>query len=350
MKTMQSRLGVSMPMLNQPYENYPKFARLADEAGFYSLWDYEFYRNPFVAHALCAGVTRDIKLCTGIAAAAGRTPNEMANAAADVDELSNGRMVLGLSTGGADWAEHYNGTEIDRPLSRMREYIGAVRSIWQHHASGEPFEFGGQLYKAKSPPFNAFGIRQQLTRARIPIYLAGLKPKMLQMAGEIAEGTLGFLYTPRFVREHVRPNIAIGARKAGRDADDVDIAALVLCSVHQDRQQALRLARINVGMYVAYPVGATVVEFMGLQEDRNALLQALMAQGPSALEHTTSDALVRAFSICGTPDEAREQLAAFDGLLPHIVLHTPYVPPIQQAESEAAFRNMVATFAGAGAR
>ena len=342
--TIKSRLGVSMPMLNQPYEKYPQFARLADEAGFYSLWDYEFYRNPFITHAVCAGVTKNIKLCTGIAAASARTPNEMANAAADVDELSNGRVILGMSTGGADWAEHYNGTDIDRPLTRMREYIHTVRSLWKHHATNEPFEFSGQLYRAKSPPFNAFGIRQQLARPQIPIYLAGLKTKMLQTAGEIADGTLGFLYTPKFIKEHVQPNIAIGAQKAGRNPADVDIAALVLCSIHEDRKIAQRLARINVGMYVAYPVGATVVEFMGLQDDRNALLQALMSEGPAALERTTSDALVRAFSICGTPDEAREQLAEYDGLLPHIILHTPYVPPIQQAESEAAFRNMVATF------
>ena len=83
---------------------------------------------------------------------------------------------------------------------------------------------------------------------------------------------------------------------------------------------------------------------MGLQDERNALLKALTTDGLAALERTTSDALVRHFSICGTPDEAREQLAEYQGLLPHIVLHTPYVPPIQQRESETAFRNMVAAF------
>ncbi|MET0984577.1 MAG: LLM class flavin-dependent oxidoreductase [Steroidobacteraceae bacterium] len=340
--TVTSRLGVSMPMLNQPYEKYPQFARLADEAGFFSVWDYEFYRNPFITHAVCAGVTKNIQLATGIAAASGRAPNEMANAAADVDELSNGRTLLGLSTGGAEWADCYNGTDVDHPLTRMREYIHVVRSVWQHHATREAFEFNGKFYKAKSPPFNVFGTREQLARPRIPIYLAGLKPKMLQLAGEIADGALGYIWTPRYIKEQVLPNVASGAEKAGRKPADVEVASLVLCSVHADRKVALRLARINVGMYVATPGGGTVAEFMGLQDERNALLQALMTTGPAALERTTSDALVRAFSICGTPDEAREQLAEYEGLLPHIVLHTPYVPPIRQEESEAAFRNMVA--------
>lgn len=339
-----SRLGVSMPMLNQPYEKYPQFARLADEAGFESLWDYEFYRNPFITHALCAGVTQNIKLATGIAAASGRAPNEMANAAADVDELSHGRAILGVSTGGAEWADHFNGVEVDHPLTRMREYIHIVRSVWQHHASGEPFEFNGKLYKAKSPPFNVFGTRQQLARPRIPIYLAALQPKMLQLSGEIADGTLGFLWSAKFIKEHVLPNVALGAQKAGRKPADVDVASLVLCSVHADQKVAQRLARINVGMYVATPQAATVVEFMGLQDDRNAMLQALMTEGLGALETKTSDALVRAFSICGTPEQARAQLAEYEGLLPHIILHTPYVPPIQQQESEAALRNLIAAF------
>lgn len=337
-----SRVGVSMPMLNQPYDKYPAFAQLADEAGFDSLWDYEFYRNPFVTHALCARATQNITLGTGIAAASGRAPNEMANAAADVDELSNGRTILGLSTGGAGWADCYNGTEVDHPLARMREYIHVVRSLWHHHATGEPFEFTGQFYKAKSPPFNTFGVRQQLARPKIPIYLAGLKSKMLQLAGEIADGALGYVWTPKYIKDYVLPNVALGAQKAGRNPADVDVASLVLCSINVDRKVAQRIARINVGMYVATPGAETVADFMGLKGERDALLKALTTDGLGALERTTSDALVRHFSICGTPEDAREQLAEYQGLLPHIILHTPYVPPIQQRESETAFRNMVA--------
>jgi alkanesulfonate monooxygenase SsuD/methylene tetrahydromethanopterin reductase-like flavin-dependent oxidoreductase (luciferase family) len=203
----------------------------------------------------------------------------------------------------------------------LSEYIHVVRSIWQYHTTGEPFEFSGQFYRAKNPPFNTFGVRQQLARPRIPIYLAGLKSKMLQLAGEIADGALGYIWTPRYIKDYVLPNVALGAQKAGRNPADVDVASLVLCSVYAEK----RIARINVGMYVATPGGETVSEFMGLGDERNAL--------------------VRHFCICGTPDEAREQLAEYQGLLSHIILHTPYVPPIQQRESETAFRNMVAALA-----
>src|SRR6201998_4693549 len=99
----QSRIGLPLPMLNQPYERYAEFAALAEDAGFDSVWDYEFYRNPFITQALNARATSRIQLGTGIATAAPRTPYEMANAAADVDELSGGRTLLGLGTGGGGW-------------------------------------------------------------------------------------------------------------------------------------------------------------------------------------------------------------------------------------------------------
>jgi hypothetical protein len=84
---------------------------------------------------------------------------------------------------------------------------------------------------------------------------------------------------------------------------------------------------------------------MGLQEDRDHVLMRLLSEGPEALATAASDELVRTFAIAGTPDEAAEQLASYQGVLPHIVLHTPYVPPIDQASSEDAFRSMVQVFA-----
>ena len=89
-----SNLGITLPGINQPMHKFPELAELADQAGFDSLWGYEFYRNAFVMLALAATRTKNIKLCTGLATASQRTPFEMANAAADVDELSNGRMLI----------------------------------------------------------------------------------------------------------------------------------------------------------------------------------------------------------------------------------------------------------------
>ena len=332
-----------MPVLNQPFEKFPELAQLADEAGFDSVWDYEFFRNPFIVHATCAGSTSRIQHATGIATACSRTPFEMAHAAADIDELTGGRMILGLATGGAMWTDVFNGADVSHPLPRLREYVEILRAQWEHHVTGEPFSFEGRFYKGASPPLNPWGERQ-MARPTIPVYLSVVRPKMLQMAGEIGDGVLTYLSSPKYFEEVVLPTIAAGAEKAGKKPEDVDVASLILCSVSEDRDEAIRRAQINVGNYICFPGADPMVKFNGVEEERNELLQKFLADGPKAFE-TLSEDVVKKFAICGTPEEGREQLAEFEGLVSHPVLHTPYVPPLEQADSEDCFRQTVAAFA-----
>jgi alkanesulfonate monooxygenase SsuD/methylene tetrahydromethanopterin reductase-like flavin-dependent oxidoreductase (luciferase family) len=332
-----------MPILNQPYEKFGELARLADEAGFDSVWDYEFFRNPFLIHALCSGETNTISHATGVATGCSRTPFEMANAAADVDELTGGRMIVGLSTGAAMWTDVFNGADVSHPLPRLREYVEILRAHWKHFSDGEPFSFEGRFYRAASPPVNPWGVRR-MVRPTIPVYLCVVQPRMLQLAGEIGDGVLSWLSTPTYVEEVILPNLAVGAERAGRDPKEVDVASLILCSVSEDREEAIRRARINVGSYICFPGADPMVRYAGVVEERDALIKAYLEQGPIAFDSLPEHA-VKKLAICGTPEEGREQLAAYDGLLSHPVLHTPYVPPLEQADSEDCFRQTVAAFA-----
>jgi alkanesulfonate monooxygenase SsuD/methylene tetrahydromethanopterin reductase-like flavin-dependent oxidoreductase (luciferase family) len=337
-------VGVSMPMLSTPVEKFPVYAQLADDAGFRSLWDYEFYRNPFMIHATTAAVTSRIRLATGIAEAFIRSPFEAANAAADLDELSGGRTIMGIGPGGPDFLEGFHSTNAARPVARMREYVDLVRLTWRYLGDGAPpLSYEGEHYRFRSPPLNPWGGRA-LARARIPIYLSAMRPRMLQLAGEIADGTLGYLQTPEYIEQAVRPNLIKGAQRAGRDPAEVDHAALVICSVSDDRAEALRRARIQVGMYVAYPISDVSVQFHGCEAEQAAIRQAMMAGGIAAIEGATADKLVGLYALAGTPDEVRKQARRYEGALQHIVLHTPYVPPLTADETEDAFRNIVATF------
>ena len=337
------QLGITMPSINQPIHKFPELAQLAEQAGFDSLWTYEFYRNAFVIHALTAERTENIKLCAGLATAAQRTPFEMANAIADVDEISNGRLIVATSIGGPAFTEHYMGAEIDRPASRMKEWIKAMRLYWHHMATGEGIQFEGEFYKISSPPFNPFGGRT-LHREHPAVYLGAVRPAMLRLAARSYDGMLAWLLTPRYVKEIVVPQLDEAAREAGRDPGEIDIASYVVCSVSETREIAMRRARIQVGCYVAYPLAAHICEQEGLVDDQRAVMEALMAEGPAALEHATSDALVERFSITGTPDEVRGQYEEYRAAIPHLILHTPYVPPLTAEESEDAFRNIVSTF------
>lgn len=343
--TMQreSRIGISMPGINQPMHKFAEMAELADRAAFDTVWGYEFYRNAFVMQATSAMRTSRITLAVGLAAAAQRTPFEMANAAADVDELCGGRLLLCTGPGGVNFAEHFNGTSVDHPATRMREYITIMQKYWHQMATGEPFEFEGKYYRFSNPPINPFGGRSML-RPRIPVYLGAMRPMMLKLAGEMCDGVMSFLVTPEYVESDIHPQMAVGAKKAGRDPNDIDLTVYVITSISEDREEALRWARIQVGCYVAYPIGTFMADQVGLGDDRDAVVSALMSEGPAALEKTTSDALVKALSITGTPDEAREQYASYWSKIPHVVLHTPYVPPLTAPESEAAYKNIITTF------
>ena len=340
----EQRIGITMPILNQPFEKFPEMARLADEAGFDSVWDYEFFRNPFVVHALCAPHTKRIQHATGIATTCSRSPFEMANAAADLDELTGGRAIVGLATGGAMWTDVYNGADVSHPLPRIREYVECMRAIWKHFGDGEAFSVEGRFHSAASPALNPWGVRET-ARDQIPVYLSVVRPRMLQLAGEIGDGALGYLWTPDYIREVVLPNVAEGAERAGRSRDDVELSALMLCSVSTDRDEAIRRARINVGNYICFPGAEPMVQANGIEDVRNSVAAKLFAEGPSAFDLIPED-VVKIFAICGTPEEGRAQLAEY-GDLDHVVLHTPYVPPLSQSDSEDCFRNTVEAFAPA---
>lgn len=342
---MPQQLGVSMPMLGTQIRKHAEFAMLAEDAGFDTVWNYEFWKNPFISHTATAGATSRIKLGIGVAVAFSRSPYEMANAAADVDELSGGRLILGIGPGAPRFLEAFHSTDVKHAATRMSEYIDVLRMSWDQLATCDPsLKYSGRFYRfMSSPAANLWGGRE-LPRRQIPIYLAAVGPRMMQLVGEKADGWVGYLCSPEFADKQVKPRIAVGAERAGRHPSSIQLAAETICSVHEDREVAMRRARSHVGMYTADPTSLDRVEFAGLTEDRDAVLQAILTRGPAAAAEATSDALVKAFSITGTPAEAREQLAAYEAL-DEIVLHPPYVPPLTAAESEDSFRQIVRAFA-----
>lgn len=342
-----SRLTISMPMLNTPLTDLSRMASMAEDARFDGVWSYEFWRNPHIALAGPALSTRRIGLGTAISAAFNRTPWDIANQAADVDELSNGRFTLGLGTGAPEFLGSFHGLGYPaKPRSQFVEFVRAVRASWHHLQTGDPTPFQGEFYRMTPPPMNPWE-RRTLARPQIPIVMAGMKPRMMQSAGEVADGLFGTLYTPRYISEVVLPNLTIGAERGGRDPSKVDIASYLICSVSKDRAEALRRARIHVGMYTAgTPIGDEITRWHGLEADMLAVRQALISEGPKALEHVTSDRLVAAFSLAGTPDECRRQLRPYEEALQGrtIILHTPYVPPLTREESADAFKGIVEAF------
>jgi alkanesulfonate monooxygenase SsuD/methylene tetrahydromethanopterin reductase-like flavin-dependent oxidoreductase (luciferase family) len=336
------KLGITMPTRTVALARVPEYARWAEEAGLDSAWDWELYRNPFTMLAMSAGTTERVQLGTGIGVTASRSPFEMANAAADIDELSGGRMLLGIGSGVLEFASAFHDKPPTKPLTRVSEYIDVLRLAWQYVATGEAPEYSGQFHSFTPPPFNPWGVRH-LERPTIPIYLGAIGPRMLELVGRKADGWIGYLATPSLVRDQVRPGIATGAEAAGRSLEDIDIMLELICVVHDDPDVAMERARRQVGFYVAHPSSDPIVAHARLTDEVNGLRMSLFTEGLAAFEKTP-DAVVRAFSITGTPDQARERLAEWEGIVDHLVFHTPYVPPFTAEESEDAYRNILDAF------
>ncbi|OSC21199.1 hypothetical protein B8W69_28715 [Mycobacterium vulneris] len=341
------QLGVTIPMSTQPVCKYPEMARAAEDAGFDTVWDFELYENPLVILAAAAMCTQRIKLGTAVATAFSRTPFELANAAADVNDLSGGRLVLGLGTGIPDLMTTLHGAPIDRPVSRMREYVQALKLCWNYMADESPAAFDGEFYRFNTPPFNPLGSRE--LKRHIPLLLGGMNPKMIQLAGELGDGLVGGGYSRNYVSEVVLPNLAKGAERSGRDVKELATATQVICSVSTDRDEAIRRARIHVGQLVANPVQDGIVAAHGLQKEVDDVRQALARGGPAALGDVTDDKLVETFAIAGSPEEGRAQLQQWESLIGHVMLHTPYVPPLSPDEIEDAYHQILAAFARSAA-
>jgi probable F420-dependent oxidoreductase len=341
------KLGITMPSRIGPMDKIPEYARVAEDASFDSVWTYEVYRNPFCMLSTAALSTSKIELGTGLAAAFSRSPFEAANAAADVDELSGGRMTLGLGTGVPEFLKAFHSTDYDRPAKRMREYVECLRRSWSYLADEAVESYEGEIYRFDPPPTTPGG-RREMPRPQVDLHIAAMRPMLLSICGQLGDGWIGYLATPRFMEEVVLPNIERGCNKVGKDIAKMDIAADVICTPHPDRDVAMRRARLHVGFYVSHPVSDVVAEVHGVQDEIADVRRLLGEKGLAGLTETP-DSLVELFAIAGTPDECRQQLEQY-AALPHVVLHTPYIPPFSVEECDDCYHQIVDAFGGAERR
>src|SRR6266576_4631068 len=205
--------GISLVTSSGGPAELAEAARLAERAGFASVWATEFYdRSATVALAAMAQTTTKIGLGSAIAYAFGRTPLVLAAETRDLDELSGGRMTLGLGTGTRRMQQDWHGLDGEHPASRMEELVPLLRRLWRLHEG--PIEHDGRFYRLHVRPTAAVA---PPLRTEIPVYMAGVNPRMIEAAGRVGDGLVGHpLFTPEYVREVARPALARGAEHTGR--------------------------------------------------------------------------------------------------------------------------------------
>ncbi len=289
----------------------------AERLGYDSVWTAEAYGSDAATIlAWLAGQTERVKLGSAIFQMPGRSAAMTAMTAATIDQLSNGRMLLGIGSSGPQVAEGWHGQRFGKQLQRTREYIEVVRMA----LARERLVYKGETLELPLPdgPGKALKLTIAPVQERMPIYLAAIGPKNTTLGAEIADGWIPTLFSPQHVDEF-RPLLEEGFARAGngKGFDDFDIAPTVNVFVTDDVESARDAMRPFVALYVG-GMGSRKANFYNQLVQRYGYEDAAREVQDLYLEGKKDEAaaalpgeLIDAISICGPRDVARERLAVF---------------------------------------
>jgi probable F420-dependent oxidoreductase len=299
-----------------------ELARRAEAAGLDGVYSIEFFnRNGYVALAAIAQATQRIRIGTAIANAFTRAPLLHASAAMDLDELSGGRMVLGLGSATKRMNEDWYGTPFSAPAERMRELVELLRAAFAAQKGGG-FRWQGKHWQLSVPVY----ARPGAPRAQIPIWVAAVNRRMIAAAGAVADGLVGHpIATRRWHREVTLPGLREAERAAGRTAGACALAPYVVTSIQRDRETAVRDAKCQIGFYFTTALYHSILDLHGLRSVGEACRAALRKFDVQAMAAAVPDSLVEEIAIACTPDEARDRLAQWKDLTEQPLLYAPSV-------------------------
>ena len=275
----------------------------AEKLGYDSVWTAEAYgSDAATVLAWLAGQTSKIRLGSGILQMPGRSPAMTAMTAATIDQLSGGRMILGIGSSGPQVAEGWHGQRFAKQLQRTREYVAVVRKA----LARERLEFHGETLELPLPdgPGKALKLTIAPVQERIPVYLAAIGPKNTALAGEIADGWIPTLFSPEHVSE-LRPLLQEGADRVGRSLDGFDIAPTVNVFVTDDLPAARDAMRPFIALYVG-GMGSRKQNFYnnlvcryGFEAEAKVIQDLYLEGKREEAMAAIPDALIDMVSLCG---------------------------------------------------
>ncbi|WP_419944491.1 LLM class flavin-dependent oxidoreductase [Candidatus Poriferisodalis sp.] len=297
--------------------DFVELAREGEGAGMESMYTVEAGRSAFVSAAAVIAATERVTVGTYIANAYAREPWLTAIAARDLDELSGGRFTLGLGTGNRHFNEWYMGVDDFRPLGKLRDYIEIVRSAVAGRA-GEPVRCEGDHHRIR------WRATWEPTRPSIPVYLSASGPKMVRLAGEVADGVgVGVMSSAEFMRDIVRPAAQTAATEAGRDSDSVGFLMGSFLSVNNDEELARNATKTTIcGLFhpVPHPYYDSQLRQLGFADFADAAAR-LMPEGQiREAIGLVPDEVVDTMTITGTPTQCADRIADYSGLTSEIIL------------------------------
>jgi F420-dependent oxidoreductase-like protein len=296
--------------------------KLAESLGYQSVYVTHIAgRESLTVVTAYALATERIRVGTGVVPIYTRTPATMAQTAATIDELSGGRVNLGLGVSHRPVVEGWHGQTIDRPVAEMREYVAVVRAILR----GEDPPQGEKWRTA----FHLVGLDP---RPDLPIYVAALSPAMLRLAGEVADGVVLWLCNPNYIRDVVVPEVRTGRERAGKPPDGFDVVPAVPAALTDDRDSAYAAMRRDLLPYFGLPFYRAMLERSGFQDDIAAFDGA--GGDVEAMQAAISDRFLEVLTAVGDEQAVTGGIERYR----EAGATSPGVGPIPRTDFEATLR------------
>jgi probable F420-dependent oxidoreductase len=293
--------------------NTGETARRLEADGYDGVWTSETNHDPFLPLVLAAEHTQRVELGTSIAVAFARNPMLVANIGWDLQAFSGGRVIIGLGSQIKPHISKRFSMEWSHPAPRMREFVLALRAIWDTWLHGTPLAFRGEFYRhTLMTPFFAPDAKDLEGFGPPKVFLAGVGEVMTEVAGEVCDGFICHAFsTEKYLRNVTLPALERGRAKAGKTMDGFEIVApgfVVSSSSDRLMEAAATATRQQIAFYGSTPAYRSVLETHGwgeLQEQLNALSK----QGRWVEMGTLiDDELLNTFAVVGTPDEIAPEL------------------------------------------
>lgn len=292
-------------------------ARQAEAAGFDSVYTVEAGRTAVVAAAAVIGATEQVTVGTYVVNAYARDPWLTGITARDLDELSGGRFVLGIGTGNRHLNQWYMDADSSRPLAKMRDYMHVVREVVAARA-GQPVRYQGKEHAIR------WRASWEPTRPSLPVYLSASGPKMVRLAGEVADGVaVGVMASTSFLADIVRPNARAGAEAAGRDPGALAFPMGAFVSVNPDEEVARLATRAMICSLfhpVPHPYYDSQLRQLGFADFADRASELMPAGRAAEARELVPDEVIDTMTITGTVEQCAARLAAYEGLADEAVM------------------------------
>jgi probable F420-dependent oxidoreductase len=328
------------------FDEIARAAQRFERMGFDGVWTFEAAHDPFMPLALAAMATQHLQIGTNISVAFGRSPFAMAQTAWDLQRASGGRFRLGLGTQVRAHVERRFSMPFDHPAARVTDYIRCVRAIWDTFQHGTRPQYQGPFYQFRlmNPFFNPGPIEHP----DIPIYLAGVNPRMCRAAGEVADGFhVHPMHSVSYLKAIVLPALEEGARLHNRSVHDIELYAPVFAisgETQAERDAAEQAVRQQMAFYASTPNYRILLEHHGYDRLGKALSDLMRKGDMAAMPKLVPDALMEEIAVVASPSELPIKLRQrYEGVLQRVALYFPISPD----DPEATWQQFVTAFRAA---